>query len=835
VAAVICPPWGWDEVASYRARRQWAESLSSRGVTTLRFDLPGTGDSAGGPADGDQVAAWLAAIESTARWLAALPGVESLLAIGLGVGGLLTLAAVDVGAPIDEVVLWAVPPRGRRYVRGLRAFSGTQASRLAPGPDETPALPDGWLEVNGFALHADTVTSLSGLDARELATGRLRRALVISQDGMDDGESLASHLESRDVAVSRSRAKGWADLVVHPEQTALAPAVIGEIDRWLALPTPHLDRPLPVLAPPDHCYLDDVGGAIVDTALPFDSPDGELFAIASESRFAKGPPDVCIVFLNAGAVRRIGPNRLWVTAARRWASLGVPSLRVDLEGIGDGFGPDTHPAGVADLYDARRAMQVQRAIDLAVQRWSPRHVVLVGLCAGGYWAFRGAQVDSRVTGCVLLNPGALEWHADTSARHRVARLRKLRHPEQWLRVLRGQVRWQTMRSALSGVVGVLRALPTRLAKRIRGESDPPESAARGFESLDQMGTRVILAFSDDEVLERELERTGLLGQLVKWPGVDFRRLPGVDHTLRPPAAQRAALELLDEMIQTIRQRAPHDDPEGATMPPVTSRTIPPAEDKNRAVFDRVAASYTDRTLAPTERVLLARLAPTLGAMDMLELGVGTGRTAYTFAPLVRRYVGLDYSPAMLAQAETLLAHDTNVELVLGDARDLSCVDGPFDLVTFSFNGIDAVSYDDRQLVLAQVAKNLRAGGWFMFSSHSTMALPLATKKVRSPRLMRSRVYRSYARVDDVRYWWKVRRVNRDLQLDQARSQGWTIVKNFGHGFQIDDCYVEPSHQVEVLEHLGFQGIELFDREGRPVTATDPGDTPWLHYLCRSAD
>jgi len=268
---------------------------------------------------------------------------------------------------------------------------------------------------------------------------------------------------------------------------------------------------------------------------------------------------------------------------------------------------------------------------------------------------------------------------------------------------------------------------------------------------------------------------------------------------------------------------------------VNSQATPSAEDKNRAVFERVADSYTDRALAPAERVLLARLAPTLGDMDMLELGIGTGRTAYTFAPLVRRYVGLDYAPAMLAQAEALLADDANVELVLGDARDLSCIDGPFDLVTFSFNGIDAVSYDDRQLVLSQVAAILRPGGWFMFSSHSTGALPLATKKARSPRRMRSRLYRSYARVDDVRYWWKVRGVNSHLQLDQAQVQGWTIVTNFGHNFQIDDCYVAPSHQVEVLEQLGFQQIELLDREGRPVTAADPGDSAWLHYLCRYAD
>ena len=48
--------------------------------------------------------------------------------------------------------------------------------------------------------------------------------------------------------------------------------------------------------------------------------------------------DLCAVWLNAGPQRRIGPNRMWVETARRWAALGVPSVRVDLAAIGDADG-----------------------------------------------------------------------------------------------------------------------------------------------------------------------------------------------------------------------------------------------------------------------------------------------------------------------------------------------------------------------------------------------------------------------------------------------------------------------------------------------------------------
>ncbi len=255
---------------------------------------------------------------------------------------------------------------------------------------------------------------------------------------------------------------------------------------------------------------------------------------------------------------------------------------------------------------------------------------------------------------------------------------------------------------------------------------------------------------------------------------------------------------------------------------------------NLEVFDREADSYNDLSLKPAEHRVLSRFGARLHEMEMLDLGVGAGRTGYTFAPLVRRYVGLDYSTRMLERARDLLAEEDGAELVLGDARDLSEVGGEFDLVLFSFNGIDAVGHEDRLRVLAEVRRVLKPDGHFLFSSHSMGALPLATKKHRSPRFNGSRAYAAYARLVDIRYGRQVRAINDSLDLEAARERGWVIVPGMGHGFQIDDFYVDAEHQLEQLRDAGLEAVAIYDASGRDVELPYRGRDPWLDYLCRPA-
>lgn len=218
---------------------------------------------------------------------------------------------------------------------------------------------------------------------------------------------------------------------------------------------------------------------------------------------------------------------------------------------------------------------------------------------------------------------------------------------------------------------------------------------------------------------------------------------------------------------------------------------------------------------------------------MLDLGVGSGRTAYTFAALARSYVGLDYSPRMIELARELIAPEDSVELAVGDARQLQLGDRRFDLVLFSYNGIDSVSHEDRLRILDEVRRVVEPGGHFFFSSHSLRWLPFrpAATPPRRGDLLRS----TYRSAQSVRRALRLKRLNRSLDMEGARARGWTLTLDPAHDFNIVYYYVDPEQQLEQLEAAGFRPLSILDARGREVdTQTVPTDDCWLYYLCSAA-
>ncbi len=567
-AVVMCPPFGWEDMCSYRSRREWASLLAAAGFAVLRIDLPGSGDSSGGPRDPERLRAWTDAVTSSAQWLSSASGASRIVAIGIGLGGAVAYRAAALGAPIDDLVLWGVSSRGRRHVRELRAFSQMESASDVgdtAAPSATAGPGDGSLTVAGYFLSEGTQRELDALDLAELDCGRLgsARVLMLGRDGRAVDSRLQEALEGCGAEVTVGAGDGYAEMMMAELPHAVsAHSVFEAVTAWLVDRSHSAPAKQAAISPAAQASTEismPDGTRVRETPITIPHPLGDPIGILTEP---VGPAvAVCAVWLNAGPQRRTGPNRMWVETARRWAALGVPSFRVDLAAIGDADGDSRSLLDVRSYYTGDHLEQVRVVLDALQARGLPDRFILGGLCAGAHWALRIAQEDTRVSAVAVLNPGYLVYDGGLSnaigqSRSLAAMLLK---PSTWSRVVRGQVtpsaHLASLRTLLAAFGRKLLRLPSRILRRGNAQRGGNE-LTEVFDRLREQDQRALIMFAGEERLYAQLLAAGRLSGLERWPNISLEHVafPGEMHTLRPLVLQREAHRLVDELLQRELER-----------------------------------------------------------------------------------------------------------------------------------------------------------------------------------------------------------------------------------------------------------------------------------------
>jgi SAM-dependent methyltransferase len=231
---------------------------------------------------------------------------------------------------------------------------------------------------------------------------------------------------------------------------------------------------------------------------------------------------------------------------------------------------------------------------------------------------------------------------------------------------------------------------------------------------------------------------------------------------------------------------------------------------NRSVYHSpdIARWYRSTRLTAAETAALLKYQAAFAGHDVLDLGVGTGRTTRYLAPLARRYVGIDYAPAMVRHFRAAMP---DIEVRQADMRDLlEFPEGSFDFVLGSDNVIDALSHPDRLEALSEARRVLKPNGIFMFSSHNR-AVPAS---LAGPRLVRSR--NPFTQALNVAVW--LRRWINHAQIRRLRrsEDEYALLNDMGHDYALLHYYIDRDTQRKQLARIGLRLLDVFGASGALV-------------------
>jgi pimeloyl-ACP methyl ester carboxylesterase len=271
-------------------------------------------------------------------------------------------------------------------------------------------------------------------------------------------------------------------------------------------------------------------------------PEGSLMGILTTPAQVN-PASVACLLLNVGLTHRIGPRRLNVKLARQLARDGIPSLRLDLSGIGD-----SPPARSRTRFREQAVGDLRAAMDQLEASTGIRRFVVLGICSGatnGYWL---AQTDARVVGLLMFD-GFTFPTLKTQLIHDVTRIR--------------HAKW-----------GVVLSKGMRRIRRLFGDTGPKGTSifndvsdltnpSRGefqsvMDSLTARGVAVYLIYSGSLLVQHNYHaqlqdafpNAPFLGR------IRYDYMPDVDHTPTPLAAQRKLADAMCEWVGQIAQAPP---------------------------------------------------------------------------------------------------------------------------------------------------------------------------------------------------------------------------------------------------------------------------------------
>ncbi|MBA4317076.1 MAG: hypothetical protein C0412_01615 [Flavobacterium sp.] len=241
---------------------------------------------------------------------------------------------------------------------------------------------------------------------------------------------------------------------------------------------------------------------------------------------------------------------------------------------------------------------------------------------------------------------------------------------------------------------------------------------------------------------------------------------------------------------------------------------------NQEIYNKpdVVRIYTEQTgLDDVENFFLTHYVKP--GSDILDIGVGGGRTTSAFSSDANSYVGIDYSEEMV---KACLNRFPDKKFLTLDASSMKIFnDESFDIVIFSFNGIDYLpDWNSRIECINEIKRVLRPGGHFFFSSHNSRGIlfpPNFTVEGWGAK------FREF-----IKSIYKTIRFASKYLCQAAFYVGHGFIKDPTHG----GLWTHVSLPKFVVQDLTNCGFKVLCVKGKTVKPWLTMGNPWYYYICQ---
>jgi alpha-beta hydrolase superfamily lysophospholipase len=547
---VIVSPNGIDMLNMHWGLRKCAETFAAAGIPVIRFDLAGTGDSLGDDEQADRVATWIQSTHSAIDQLKSICGVDYVTLLGVRLGATIAATVGTTRADVSSIILYVPCVTGKQYTREMRALAATaihidNSSAHAKNPND--------ISMAGWLLSEQTINDLSKLDISKLSYLN-KRVLYIHRDDLNPDQKLVTSIQS---SAEESQIKSSTEFSAFSQDPlfGILPARDFEVMRDWACADSNNYNPEGSFQPVSRSnYRTELLSDGFSEEPLFFGKNISMFGIICKPKSIRH--HLCVVIVNTGANHHIGNHRTTVVLARGLAGAGIPSLRIDITGVGDS--ELRRGRRLNDVYYLPATEDIVQAIEFA-EDLGFKDIMLFGVCSGGYLSYNTAAIDPRVKILTIVNLLRFVWRdTDTltggdniSAASLESYSQKMFKRDTWRRLVKGEINLAFLR----------RAIATRLTQKLKHKIPEilhrifmPNKGANPVEknciAMLERGTQINMIYSaGDGGMDEVALYLGHRGsRLRKYLGYRFIEVKNADHTFTSKASCRTLLDLCIDSV-----------------------------------------------------------------------------------------------------------------------------------------------------------------------------------------------------------------------------------------------------------------------------------------------